>query len=150
MEGNREKEADESHPLLADDLRDKNNSTFDPEDLEIDEDKRLLTDHLRRHFARDFSDESMNTTKSNKVVTTDTMMYDTSTLVTWEAFSMGSNSVWKSWELWSMMLRLGAVCLVVAILTVLLVRDPAALRLSKFTEVSKFLNVLVGLLLGFF
>jgi predicted membrane chloride channel (bestrophin family) len=150
MEGNREKEADESHPLLADDLRDKNNSTFDPEDPEIDEDKRLLTDHLRRHFARDFSDESMNTTKSNKVVTTDTMMYDTSTLVTWEAFSMGSNSVWKSWELWSMMLRLGAVCLVVAILTVLLVRDPAALRLSKFTEVSKFLNVLVGLLLGFF
>lgn len=134
-----QKEDDETKPLLAD---------TDPEDPDRNTKNEIQV--LRKHFTRDFSQESMNSEITKVKVQTDTMMYNTSTLVTWEAFGMGSNSVWKSWELWSMMLRLALVCMVVMLFTVLLVRDPAALRLSKFTEVSKFLNVLVGLLLGFF
>merc|ERR1719454_2229764 len=35
-------------------------------------------------------------------------------------------------------------------ITILVVPDPARLKVGKFTDVSKFLNVVVGLLLGFF
>merc|ERR1719395_459877 len=48
------------------------------------------------------------------------------------------------------MFRLSAVVLVVCILTILAVPNPERMKVTKFTEVSKFLNVVVGLLLGFF
>jgi hypothetical protein len=80
----------------------------------------------------------------------DVMLYRNRVLATWKAFHVGPNSVWRSYELWSMMLRLGGVALVTALLTVLLVPDPAALQVSKFTEVSKFLNIIIGLMMGFF
>merc|ERR1719377_300273 len=48
------------------------------------------------------------------------------------------------------MLKLSAIAVFVSILTVCLVPDPATMKVAKFTEVSKFLNVVVGLLLGFF
>lgn len=80
----------------------------------------------------------------------DVMMYHSSALTTWKAFHIGPQSVWRSSDLWSMMGKLGLVALAVALLTILLVPDPAALHVSKFTEVSKFLNVIIGLLMGFF
>jgi predicted membrane chloride channel (bestrophin family) len=123
-------EVDETKPLLA--------------DQDADEDNIDLEDPLAKHF----EDDEIDAPVSKKV--TDTMMYSTDALCTFEAFTMGSESVWSSWELWGMMFRLFFVCISVAVLTVLLVADPAALRISKFTEVSKFLNVLVGLMLGFF
>merc|ERR1719482_1743573 len=48
------------------------------------------------------------------------------------------------------MLKLSAIAVFVSIITVFVVPDPATLKVAKFTEVSKFLNVVVGLLLGFF
>merc|ERR1719377_387449 len=48
------------------------------------------------------------------------------------------------------MLKLSAIAVFVSILTVCLVPDPATMKVAKFTEISKFLNVVVGLLLGFF
>merc|ERR1719169_57939 len=48
------------------------------------------------------------------------------------------------------MIRLFFVALGTCALTVLVVPDPAVMKVAKFTEVSKFLNVVVGLLLGFF
>merc|ERR1719440_1725415 len=49
-----------------------------------------------------------------------------------------------------MMGRLGLVSIVVACITILLVDNPERMQIAKFTSVSKFLNVVVGLLLGFF
>jgi len=49
-----------------------------------------------------------------------------------------------------MMARLGGVVAVVCTITILAVPNPATLKVAKFTEISKFLNVVVGLLLGFF
>merc|ERR1740133_815769 len=47
-------------------------------------------------------------------------------------------------------LKLLGLSTVVALLVLLLVHDPASLKVSKFTEISSFLRVFVGLLLGFF
>jgi len=81
---------------------------------------------------------------------TDNMMYLTRKLTTWDAFTITYSAVWVNRTLWVMMLKLSAVAICVSVLTVLLVPNPAVLKVSKFTEVSKFLNVIVGLLLGFF
>merc|ERR1719215_991087 len=48
------------------------------------------------------------------------------------------------------MLRLSMVAFCVSCVTIMVVPDPANLKVAKFTSVSKFLNVVVGLLLGFF
>merc|ERR1719162_2813009 len=49
-----------------------------------------------------------------------------------------------------MMFRLTAVAACVSIFTVLAVPNPAVMKVGRFADVSKFLNVVVGLLLGFF
>ncbi len=82
------------------------------------------------------------------------MMYRTRSLTTWEAFEIRPTSVknltiWVAPELWYMMPHLSMVALFVALLTLLIVPDPTTLKVAKFTEISKFLNVVVGLLLGF-
>jgi len=81
---------------------------------------------------------------------TDTMMYNTRALTTWQSFHITHTTVWAKKELWTMMLKLFLVCLSVCIITVVIVPNPAVMKVSKFTQVSKFLNVVVGLLLGFF
>jgi predicted membrane chloride channel (bestrophin family) len=81
---------------------------------------------------------------------TDTMAYRTRSLTTWEAFSITYTTVWTSRELWIMMGKLSLVAACVACVTALVTPNPERLKVSKFTEVSKFLNVVVGLLLGFF
>lgn len=81
---------------------------------------------------------------------TDTMAYRTRSLTTWEAFSITYTTVWVSKDLWSMMLRLAGVVVVTAIISLLIIPNPARIKVAKFTEVSKFLNVVVGLLMGFF
>merc|ERR1719174_2602686 len=48
------------------------------------------------------------------------------------------------------MARLLGVAMLVCVLTVAAVPNPEAMKVAKFTQVSKFLNVVVGLLLGFF
>jgi len=80
----------------------------------------------------------------------DNMNYNTRTLTTWESFQITYTTVWAKKELWSMMLKLALVCLCVCCITVAVVPNPAVMKVSKFTQVSKFLNVVVGLLLGFF
>merc|ERR1719191_1303966 len=48
------------------------------------------------------------------------------------------------------MMRLVAVAVLVQITTILLVPNPVVFKVARLTEISKFLNVVVGLLLGFF
>jgi predicted membrane chloride channel (bestrophin family) len=80
----------------------------------------------------------------------DNMNYNTRTLTTWEPFQITHTTVWSKKELWIMMLKLLLVTLCVCCITVAVVPNPAVMKVSKFTQVSKFLNVVVGLLLGFF
>jgi len=80
----------------------------------------------------------------------DTMLYSTQKLTSWEVFGISSLTVWYNSKLWFMMLRLAGIAVLVQLATVFLVPDPVILKVSRFTEISKFLNVVVGLLLGFF
>merc|ERR1740130_256732 len=78
------------------------------------------------------------------------MTYSTPNLTQWSAFYSNAKTVWFKGHLWMMMLRLALVAVVTCIIVVIIVPNPAALKIAKFTAVSKFLNVVVGLLLGFF
>merc|ERR1719424_509283 len=80
----------------------------------------------------------------------DAMTYSTLTLTTWQVFWSNSRTVWLKPELWGMMVRLTLVALVTCILTLVIVPNPAVFKTAKFTAISKFLNVVVGMLLGFF
>jgi len=80
----------------------------------------------------------------------DTMSYSTERLASWKAFGITYTAIWVSKDLWIMMLHLCCVAVLVSLCTLLLVPNPEAQKVSKFTDVSKFLNVVVGLLLGFF
>jgi len=80
----------------------------------------------------------------------DAVVYSTVPLTTWQVFRSNSRTVWLKPELWAMMARLCLVALVICILTLIVVPNPAVFKTAKFTAVSKFLNVVVGLLLGFF
>jgi predicted membrane chloride channel (bestrophin family) len=102
---------------------------------------------LRRHLAaKGFAEKKTDPDDRDN----DVINYRNRSLATWKAFNIGPNSVWRSTVMWSQMFSLGVVALVTAILTVAFVPDPAALQVSKFTEISKFLNILIGLMLGFF
>jgi len=76
--------------------------------------------------------------------------YSTKTFVTWRCFFIKEKTVFKSLRLWQMMAFMSLLSLAVASVTVLVVPNPHVLKVGKFTDISKFLNVIVGLLLGFF
>lgn len=78
----------------------------------------------------------------------DTMEYRTSVLTTWELLTISYEIVWTSSTLWIMMFQLGMVSFFTFAITVLVVPNPSAMKVSKFTDVSKFLTIAVGLLLG--
>jgi len=79
------------------------------------------------------------------------MVYRASILGTWETFHhIFDDTIWGSAKLWKMMRHLLILTAVVAVVPVILIADPAEMRPSKLTRVSQFLNVVVGLLLGFF
>jgi len=79
------------------------------------------------------------------------MVYRASILGTWETFHhILDETIWGSPKLWKMMRDLLILTSAVAVMPMMLIADPAELRPSKLTRVSQFLNVVVGLLLGFF
>lgn len=59
-------------------------------------------------------------------------------------------TVWRRPSLWHAALKLFLLSILIAAVTLCVVRDFGALQVGRFTEISKFLNVFVGLLLGFF
>jgi len=63
---------------------------------------------------------------------------------------MLTNTVWAEKSVWEVALKLLGWSFSVACLTLLLVRDPAKLRVSRFADVVSFMRFFVGLLLGFF
>lgn len=80
----------------------------------------------------------------------DAMTYHTQDLNRWHSLLMLDKSVWTRPTLWFMACRLLGLSTLVAVPVILFVDDPAALKLSRFTSISRFLSIFVGLLLGFF
>eukprot|EP00930_Biecheleria_cincta_P058940 TRINITY_DN4471_c0_g1_i1.p1 TRINITY_DN4471_c0_g1~~TRINITY_DN4471_c0_g1_i1.p1 ORF type:complete len:440 (+),score=90.15 TRINITY_DN4471_c0_g1_i1:108-1427(+) len=78
------------------------------------------------------------------------MLYKASILGTWEAFGNLSTTVWTERRLWQMMGRLALLSLCVALWPIFTVHDPSKMNVAGLLKVSQFLNVVVGLLLGFF
>jgi len=78
------------------------------------------------------------------------MTYQAKDLTTWSSLLMMSYTVWNRKSLWLVTLKLFGLAAVVAVIVLMTIRDPASLRVSKFTKISDFLRVFVGLLLGFF
>lgn len=102
--------------------------------------------HQHGHHSKD--EEAAN--KGVDMNVFDEMTYKPEYLLSWEALYSSYRSVWKSWSLWLTMIHLGLLSLLIAVITILIVPDPAALRVEIFIEISKFLTVFCGLLLGFF
>jgi len=80
----------------------------------------------------------------------DASTYHAEDLSSWNSLWHVSHTVWNRSSLWLVTLKLFILSFFVALLVLVLCRDPAALKVSKFTEISNFLRVFVGLLLGFF
>ncbi|CAK9086845.1 tRNA (Cytosine(34)-C(5))-methyltransferase [Durusdinium trenchii] len=78
------------------------------------------------------------------------MSYDARTLVTFKVFSNLAGTVWTKASLWKMMGTLLLIALTVAACIAVMVKDPAKLNVARFQRISSFLEVVVGLLLGFF
>jgi len=80
----------------------------------------------------------------------DSMTYHASDLASWGSLMYTAFTVWRRHSLWMVTLKLLGLSMVVGVLVLCICSDPAALQVSKFTEISNFLRVFVGLLLGFF
>mmetsp|Transcript_13490 Transcript_13490/g.39386 ORF Transcript_13490/g.39386 Transcript_13490/m.39386 type:complete len:449 (+) Transcript_13490:63-1409(+) len=80
----------------------------------------------------------------------DTMSYEAGFLTSWGAFTVRVKTVWRKARIWWMMFRLLCVSMCVAAAVLALAPNPAQLHTSKFTKIGDFMNMFVGLLLGFF
>mmetsp|Transcript_22084 Transcript_22084/g.40588 ORF Transcript_22084/g.40588 Transcript_22084/m.40588 type:complete len:420 (+) Transcript_22084:77-1336(+) len=80
----------------------------------------------------------------------DAMTYQASKLSSWNSLLVTSHTVWCQRSLWMMAVKLFCFSTVVALLVLLLVPDPADLKVSRFADIVEFLRIFVGLLLGFF
>eukprot|EP00928_Gymnodinium_smaydae_P014038 TRINITY_DN15093_c0_g1_i1.p1 TRINITY_DN15093_c0_g1~~TRINITY_DN15093_c0_g1_i1.p1 ORF type:complete len:440 (-),score=99.10 TRINITY_DN15093_c0_g1_i1:51-1310(-) len=59
-------------------------------------------------------------------------------------------TVWRRPGLWWMAVILFFISMLTSLVVLVVVKDPAQLQVGKFAKISTFLNVFVGLLLGFF
>ena len=80
----------------------------------------------------------------------DSMSYDARQLVTFSVFRNFSGTVWTKPSLWKMMGILLMIAFATASIVVVFTKDPAKLDVGRFSRISSFLEVVVGLLLGFF
>jgi len=96
------------------------------------------------------SEKEAGTAREEEIEVEDTMHYDTRKLTRWSSLFIMQGTVWTSSSLWWHILSLLLSTLVVAALVFWCVPDPVAVKVSRFRKISTFLNVFVGLLLGFF
>lgn len=108
------------------------------------------TEHKQSsHHGTDGVDKGAMEELANEGVN-DNGMYKASVLGTWESFAKLNTTVWASPRLWRMMGWLALISLVTAVCPLVLVHDPSKMNVAGLAKVSQFLNVVVGLLLGFF
>lgn len=80
----------------------------------------------------------------------DAMTYDIGELKTWRSLMILSKTVWHRVALWQMLAQILMLSLIVAGLVLLIVRDPAQLKVNRFTRIATFFSSFVALLIGFF
>lgn len=79
----------------------------------------------------------------------DNMTYSARSLSAWHSLFV-DGTVWSNRSLWVSQAWVMLVALVVGLIAYVWVKDPASLKVGKFNQLAAFLNVFVGLLLGFF
>jgi predicted membrane chloride channel (bestrophin family) len=129
---------------------------------EIAEGQPLLMEHKSSAYGADKKTDDDDAIKvgstmssgsrfiSHHTEVVDSMTYQAKELTTWSSLLMMSYTVWNRKSLWLVTLKLFGLATVVAVIVLMTITDPASLRVSKFTKISDFLRVFVGLLLGFF
>mmetsp|Transcript_11289 Transcript_11289/g.21265 ORF Transcript_11289/g.21265 Transcript_11289/m.21265 type:complete len:411 (+) Transcript_11289:112-1344(+) len=80
----------------------------------------------------------------------DEITYQPWKLAAWKSLFAVKGSIWVSRSLWLTMLKLLGLTFLTVIVVVLVMPKPHKLKVSRFIEISKFLTLFVGLLLGFF
>jgi predicted membrane chloride channel (bestrophin family) len=81
----------------------------------------------------------------------DEMTYSADAVSSWQVLLMWNPyTIWNSRNLWKTLFHLLLLAISVAIVVVCSIPDPASLKINIFYELSKFLNVFCGLMLGFF
>jgi len=124
----------------------------------------LLTERDKHEGAKDLKPEvtgmlarlhfraaarSVNST-SDKFNSAEPVNYKIGSLSTWGILLDVQGSVWMRSSLWLAGLKMSMVSLCVGLLAMAVCQDPSNLKLDKLQKLSTFLNVFVGLLLGFF
>lgn len=94
--------------------------------------------------------EADEETGEGSLVVYDEITYKADGLLGMGAIFHFHRSIWTSMSLWIAMLKLVTLSVIVAVITVLTVSDPASLKVEVFASISKFLSVFSGLMLGFF
>lgn len=111
---------------------------------------------LRRESTRDLEKQAVISNYGtiakliHKEPVRDAMTYNTQELARWSSLVVLSFTVWNRKSLWMTAVKLWVLSLFVGIVVLATVRDPAQLNVSRFGEISSFLRMFVGLLLGFF
>lgn len=80
----------------------------------------------------------------------DAMTYHVQDLSSWNSLIYLTFTVWNRRSLWETAAKLFTLSVAVCMIVIVVVEDPGALNVSRFGEISNFLRVFVGLLLGFF
>lgn len=89
--------------------------------------------------------------QSGTTLVVDTSRYSAKSLSSWiNVLLRLQGTVWKSPRLWKSCGLIALTSLITSICVLGLVSDPASLKAAKFQKMTSFLNVFVGMLLGFF
>lgn len=80
----------------------------------------------------------------------DAMTYHMNDLCNWSSLTMITFTVFNRRTLWMTALKLFGLSMLIAFILVMVLTHPGQVQCDKFTEISSFLRVFVGLLLGFF
>eukprot|EP00747_Dinoflagellata_sp_TGD_P163390 gnl/TRDRNA2_/TRDRNA2_182019_c0_seq1.p1 gnl/TRDRNA2_/TRDRNA2_182019_c0~~gnl/TRDRNA2_/TRDRNA2_182019_c0_seq1.p1 ORF type:complete len:407 (-),score=63.52 gnl/TRDRNA2_/TRDRNA2_182019_c0_seq1:74-1294(-) len=105
---------------------------------------------LRTEKPSDLDDKSRGSMSFTHGHKTDVMTYQAKTLTSWQALGMFHGSVWDNSPLWISVVCTLVLAGIFAVFTYMVVPDPGALKAGKFLQVGTFLNVFVGVMLGFF
>jgi hypothetical protein len=136
-------------PLVGEEVREREHLL--PETIhDYGSEGPLTKEHRGTTFLASFSYKTHRALICRNDDVVDAMTYHTQDLSSWNSLLQTSYTVWNRRSLWMIALKLLGLSTVVALLVLVTVRDPAALEVGKFAEISAFLRVFVGLLLGFF
>jgi hypothetical protein len=144
----------ETEPLFPKSLTDSKGLPYKSGDGELDPESPPANDGSEKHVRASFTDTLSQRLdpmfKKFGFASVDAMTYPPSSLETFAALVIPTNTIWTSKSVWKMMGMLVVISIFVGVVTFFAVSDPASIEASKFQKIGLFLRVFVGLLLGFF